>query len=262
MEIRTERVTDLDGCEQCRGIAAQVWGSDAACSTAQMIVHALYGGVVLLAFDGNRPVGFLFSFPARYRGEWVLWSHETGVIPSYLHKGVGTLLKHEQRHIAREIGYSAIAWTFDPLVARNAHFNLNKLGARIAEYKENVYGVDNHDLVNQGVETDRFVAVWKTDASIRADHRSRIDVQSGDNTVLTLHGASPVVQLRAAMAEYVSTQIPWDFSNLIQTDRNAAMSWRNAFRTVAYRLLHDGYQPVAFRSENGTAHYIWGQGEI
>ncbi|GMA61342.1 enolase C-terminal domain-like protein [Alicyclobacillus fastidiosus] len=125
-----------------------------------MFVHATYGGVLLLAHAGRQPVGSLFSFPSLYRGEWVLWSHETAVLPEFLHQGIGYQLKLMQRQIAAEMGYQSIAWTFDPLVSRNAHFNMNKLGASIAEYKVNVYGTMENDLVEQGLPSDRWIAVW------------------------------------------------------------------------------------------------------
>ncbi|WP_051344264.1 hypothetical protein [Alicyclobacillus herbarius] len=161
MDVTIERVFDLAGCEACQRIASSVWGAHVACSTPQMLVHAKYGGVVLLAKVHQDPVGFLFSFPTVYRERLVLWSHETAVLSEWRHAGIGAHLKRTQYQLARELGYPAIAWTYDPLVARNAHFNLNKLGARIEEYLVNAYGVDPSDRINQGLETDRFIAVWE-----------------------------------------------------------------------------------------------------
>ena len=69
-------------------------------------------------------------------------SHITGVLPEYQSHGLGRLLKQHQREwaFARDVGH--ITWTFDPLVARNAHFNLRVLGTRVTEYLVNHYGPD------------------------------------------------------------------------------------------------------------------------
>jgi predicted GNAT superfamily acetyltransferase len=167
MSIVIEQISEISGCKACHEVASRVWGEDAVCSIPQMLVHALYGGVVLLARDdardnnrdGGLPIGFVFSFPALYQGNWVLWSHETAVLPEYLHLGIGTRLKLEQWRIGAQMPFQAVAWTFDPLISRNAHFNLNKLHAQISEYKVNAYGV-MEDLINKSLETDRFIAVW------------------------------------------------------------------------------------------------------
>lgn len=69
------------------------------------------------------------------------------------------MLKQHQREwaFARDVGH--ITWTFDPLVARNAHFNLRVLGARATEYLVDHYGPMD-DGVNRGDETDRIMISW------------------------------------------------------------------------------------------------------
>jgi predicted GNAT superfamily acetyltransferase len=256
MAIRIEQVTTLEGCEQCRRLAAAVWGTDAACSTAQMVVHAAYGGVVLLAYEEDFPVGFLFSFPALYRGETVLWSHETAVLPGYQHKGIGALLKQTQRRLAQELGYSHIVWTFDPLVARNAYFNLCKLGAEVVEYKRNAYGTDEKDLVNQGIETDRFVARWSTAESPTARNHP-VDIPHQRVLALADDGA-PVLDLDGFTTDRAAaTDVPPDFSTLIQRDRISAQAWREQFRRAAEWLLANGYRPVTIQRQADRATYVW-----
>ena len=86
-------------------------------------------------------------------------SHITGVLPGLQSHGLGRVLKQHQREwaFARDVGH--ITWTFDPLVARNAHFNLRVLGARVTEYLVNHYGPMD-DGVNRGDETDRVMVSW------------------------------------------------------------------------------------------------------
>ena len=86
-------------------------------------------------------------------------SHITGVLPGLQSHGLGRVLKQHQRDwaFARDVGH--ITWTFDPLVARNAHFNLRVLGARVTEYLVDHYGPMD-DGVNRGDETDRVMVSW------------------------------------------------------------------------------------------------------
>lgn len=287
MTVYIRKVTSLADCDTARAIAAAVWGSDAACSTPQMSVHANYGGVVLLAYVDDDPVGFLFSFPALYRGEWVLWSHETAVLPEYLHQGIGSALKLYQRRSAAELGYSTIAWTFDPLVSRNAHFNLNKLGANVVEYKVNAYGADENDLVNQGIETDRFIAVWDVNTAAEKQMQAVDDEDAADrqmsaetqeHVVISVSiDAEPMIHIRPSpfrldetsgnglaplsrkRSEQVSgnevfvTRIPLD----LPARRHTRGLWREAFRDAALQLFQSGFAPVQFRRANGYGEYIW-----
>jgi predicted GNAT superfamily acetyltransferase len=235
--------------------------------------------VLLLAENEQKePIGFLFSFPALYQGEWVLWSHETAVLGEYLHKGIGAELKRVQRQMAKDVGYSKIAWTFDPLVSRNAYFNLVKLGATIAEYQQNVYGVDKSDLINRGIETDRFIAVWSTavepeeqtpepvdripGGGVMGDDvvNRPVDVNFIDALTIETNGDPQVhvfpSHLRQAV---VRTYIPTNFGDLVARAPERAHAWRLAFRTVAFALFAQKYRPTAFRFDKdcGTAYYLW-----
>jgi predicted GNAT superfamily acetyltransferase len=234
VRLRLERVTSLEACDLCRGLAAQIWGEGAACSMPQMIVHAQYGGIILLAYDERNPVGFLFSFPALYKGETVLWSHETGVIPDYLHHGIGDQLKRKQRALAAEMGYRHIAWTYDPLIARNAYFNLVKLGATVDDYKINAYGTDASDLINQGIESDRFIAIWPVTPTPQA-------------TLATAAAPTPVM----------TSAIPHDFTTLLTHQPETAKELRMVFRETALRAFAEGLRPTIFRRTENGGTYGW-----
>jgi hypothetical protein len=85
-----------------------------------------------------------------------LHSHIAGVVPAGLGRSVGFALKLHQRAWALRRSVAVIAWTYDPLICRNAYFNLAKLGARPAEYLPNFYGTID-DAINGGTETDRML---------------------------------------------------------------------------------------------------------
>lgn len=143
----------------------QIWGfpEREVVPYHQFLAAAEAGGVVLGAFDGDLMVGFSYAFPAWQDGRLLLWSHMTGVLPAYQGRGLGPLLKWEQRRRALALGYTLIRWTFDPLQAHNAYFNLHKLGALATRYLPECYG-EMGDRVNRGIPSDRLLAEWYLDS--------------------------------------------------------------------------------------------------
>jgi predicted GNAT superfamily acetyltransferase len=121
------------------------------------------GGQILGAFDGQRLVGFTLAMPGLRNGGAYLHSHMTGVLADYRDRGVGRMLKLFQREEALSRDIRLIEWTFDPLEMRNAHFNLNRLGAIARRYVPNMYGITSSPL-HRGLATDRLVAEWYLDS--------------------------------------------------------------------------------------------------
>jgi predicted GNAT superfamily acetyltransferase len=86
------------------------------------------------------------------------------VAKDYQNKGVGARLKWAQRERALRDGRKLIKWTWDPMLARNAHFNLNRLGATVATYLDDFYGVDYGVDERLGLPSDRLSATWEIDS--------------------------------------------------------------------------------------------------
>jgi predicted GNAT superfamily acetyltransferase len=104
-------------------------------------------------------VGVLFGFTALDAGRPYHYSHVTGVARQYQSRGVGFRLKLAQRrHVLRQ-SQELVKWTYDPLQASNAYFNIGKLGAVCRVYKRNLYG-RLEDSLNRGRITDRFEVEW------------------------------------------------------------------------------------------------------
>lgn len=122
------------------------------------------GGFALGAFVGKELVGFVLSVPAFLRGEKAFYSHMTAVRGDYQGTGVGARLKWAQRDRALEYGVKFIKWTFEPVKARNAFFNLEKLGAIVTQYEENFYGVDYSADEKIGLASDRLFAEWRLES--------------------------------------------------------------------------------------------------
>jgi predicted GNAT superfamily acetyltransferase len=129
-----------------------------------LIVTKNAGGFALGAFAGGELVGFVLSVPAFLRGERAFYSHMTAVAGSFQGMGVGAKLKWAQRERALTEGVKFIKWTFEPGKARNAFFNLEKLGAVITEYQRNFYGTDYSVSApgnKIGLDSDRLFAEWR-----------------------------------------------------------------------------------------------------
>lgn len=131
-----------------------------------LIVSRQAGGWTLGGFAGDRMVGFVHHLAAVNGNEVFGYSHMMGVALDYQNKGVGAQLKWAQRERALAEGREFIKWTWEPMRARNAHFNLNRLGVIVEGYSENFYGTDyGSDYAGQihgapDIASDRLFASW------------------------------------------------------------------------------------------------------
>jgi predicted GNAT superfamily acetyltransferase len=151
---------------RCVALQKEIWAEeDIEIEPATLfVVAAETGGQVLGAFDGERMIGFTLAIVGFTNGLVFLHSHMTGVLAEYRDRGVGRALKLFQREEALGRGIRLIVWTFDPLETRNAHFNLNRLGAISRKYFTNLYGFTSSPL-HRGLPTDRLWAEWMLDSA-------------------------------------------------------------------------------------------------
>lgn len=203
----------------------QVWGAATPLinvELARAIGHA--GGYVAAAYVDGQVVGGSIGFLARHRGAAALHSHLTGVLPGVRGTGLGARLKQHQRAWAAEQGLAWVTWTFDPLVRRNARFNLRVLGAAVEEYLVDFYGPID-DAINARGESDRLLVAWSTTNDGRPN-------------------------AAAAAADTVAVPTPEDVVALRRTDRAAADDWRRRLRGELGDRLAAGGRVVSF-SEDG-----------
>jgi predicted GNAT superfamily acetyltransferase len=164
-EIVVRKCETLEEFHACVALQREIWGEDdleVEPATA-FIVASLTGGQVLGAFDGGKLIAYTLAVAGVRNGVPYLHSHMTGVLAKYRDRGVGRLLKLFQREEALGRDIRLIEWTFDPFETRNAHFNLNRLGAICRRYLPNLYGVTTSPL-HRGLATDRLVAEWMLDS--------------------------------------------------------------------------------------------------
>jgi predicted GNAT superfamily acetyltransferase len=161
--IKVMHLFGLQSQELARKVFDRTWamdiGTEITPNLLQAMVHS--GSYLSGAFIDGKIVGASFAFPATNNGLH-LHSHMTAVLDEYRNKGVGHALKIDQWNWAKRNNYSALSWTFDPLVRRNAKLNIVKLGVDISAYYPNFYG-QMPDALNAGDESDRLMVSWRTD---------------------------------------------------------------------------------------------------
>ena len=143
-EITIRECTSLEELADCVDLQREVFQLPEIeiSPVRHFVVTKNAGGFILGAYDGEMLVGFVLSVPAFLRGEKAFYSHMTAVKASHQSYGIGGRLKWAQRTRSLELGVKYVKWTFEPWKARNAYFNLEKLGAIVTEYQPNFYGID------------------------------------------------------------------------------------------------------------------------
>ena len=133
------------------------------------------------------------------------------------------------------MGVETVYWTYDPLVARNANLNFNRLGALPVEYVEDMYGEDTGSLLHSGLGTDRFVVAWP----ITSPEVGRLldrDVQAAP----TRETPPFAVDEEAPGTAWV--EVPPDVGALLHASPDDARDWRLRTRTAFVDLLAAGYR--------------------
>jgi predicted GNAT superfamily acetyltransferase len=246
-------ITDPETLGRFEELQMQIWGmSDREVVPLHQLVAAVSaGGTVLGAFAPDRTlVGFAYAFPAIYEGEPAWHSHMTGVLPEHQGTGLGFKLKCAQREAALAAGIDRIVWTYDPLQAGNARFNLGRLGALARRYHVDYYGVMK-DAINKGLPSDRFEVDWllrspRVTARLAGAPRPPLDpglpwaLESDGNASSALPGA-PRLDLRGAQ---ILVEIPPNLARLKAEDPGTARRWREATRMVFRRYFAQGYCAV------------------
>lgn len=210
-EIKIRECATIREFDACIKLQREVFGlPDLEISPRRhLIVSRQAGGWTLGAFVEDRLVGFVHHLVALQGDEVAGYSHMMAVAVDYQNKGLGAQLKWAQRERALTEGRKFIKWTWEPMRARNAHFNLNRLGAIVEAYAENFYGTDYlPDQVGQGeaargIDSDRLFASWHL---------------GGDRVAELAQGRQP----RAWGPPAQTIEIPTDWVAMLREDVNLA----------------------------------------
>jgi predicted GNAT superfamily acetyltransferase len=244
-EINIREVSTIDEYDACIRLQSTVFGlPDLEISPRRhLIVSRMAGGWTLGAFIEGELVGFVHHLAAVRGDEIFGYSHMMAVAAEYQNLGIGAGLKWAQRARALAEGRTFIKWTFEPMRARNAHFNLNRLGVVVREYAVNFYGTDYATNPAEkaagisGMDSDRLFASWELN-SARVEAFAR-----------GLEFPLPPAERRI--------EIPPDFSWLLKTDPRAAKRSALRVREEFLQALSDGFVCRAFARDSQRPRYLF-----
>lgn len=251
--VRIETVEEPSRLRSVAELFASLWGSEPgqeplAADMMRALAHA--GGAVHVAYDVTgtahgpdraRPLGAavaVFGSPgSRSAYSLIAAAARPG-------EGVGYALKLAQRTWALEHGTTSLTWTFDPLVSRNARFNLVKLGALAREYVVDFYG-PLADGTNDGDETDRLTVTWVLDSARTTDaangRYAHVDGPGARNGLASAPDGGP---LTVTDSSGLWCRVPTDIVSMRHADPGLAARWRTAVRDVFVPALEEGFVAV------------------
>lgn len=208
-----------------------------------LIVTKSAGGFTLGAFAGNKLVGFVLSVPGFGSDERFFYSHMTAVAAEFQNHGVGAKLKWAQRERSLQENIKFIKWTFQPIQARNAFFNLERLGAIIKTYALNFYGTDYSTAHNEngriGLDSDRLFCEWNLESEKVVALSDGEEFEESGEVVKTI-------------------EIPNDWNDLVKQNSEKAVAEQRRVKTefqnaFAENLICKGFE----RAENSPKYLLY-----
>ena len=250
----------------------EVWGAEFhdLVPAALLRVVGYVGGIAAGAFtDAGELAGFIFGVSGIRDGRLVHWSDTLAVRERYRDCGLGESLKRFQRDHLLPLGIERVYWTFDPLESRNAHLNLNRLGASAGEYVRDFYGATGSTL-HEGIGTDRLVVQWELGAprvvALMEERAATRTPCTGEDVPLVndvregaagLKSGEPLLHLDAPR---VRVAIPAGIQQLKSRSPEAAREWRRVTRLAFESYFARGYVARALVRRGAWSEYLLERG--
>lgn len=233
--VTVRELTGIGELNETVDLLSDIWGRTGNPPVTPELLRAFSkaGNYIGGAFEGDKLVGATIAFhstPERHS----LHSHIAGVTPGLIGRSVGFAMKLHQRAWALDRGIRIIEWTYDPLVARNAYFNIVKLGGVPVEYLRNFYGVMS-DVINGDDETDRLLVRWVLD----------------DPAVISAAATGRIPAAELGRPGRVTVAVPADIEVMRLEEPELAHEWRVRVRERLTELLGDGGRIVGFDRVQG-----------
>lgn len=252
-------LTSLADFTACVALQRTIWG-DAfdVVGTAILQISAHLGGIVAGAFDEDeRLCGFVFGLTGLDDDDNVVhWSHMLAVRLELRDAGVGRHLKEYQRRELARRKIGCMYWTFDPLIAKNAHFNLNVLGARVVRFAPDMYG-NTGSALHHGLATDRLVVACDTTAPPRNGPIMFDDIDAHTPVLSVEHSNSGAPPPDIASAPRLRLEIPTDFAQLLADSPSEARTWHTATRERFQWALANHFSVTGLRRDPKTARSFY-----
>ncbi len=249
--VTLQALTSLDDADRIIHVMRETWGDHELFPKELLRAIAESGNIPWGAFDGDEMVGYVLGWAGVDPEDGLhVHSHMLAALPGRRHGGVGFALKLAQRAMALDQGIRLVRWTFDPLVARNAHFNVAKLGAHCDRFHRNFYG-EMGDRLNAGDRSDRLVVRWDLDRE-----PGSWPFPDGES-IVALRAAGPADLPRPERGEEPATDaeggvrvgVPRDYAAVRELDPELAAAWRDATGEVLSQCFTMGLRVVAFDAD-------------
>lgn len=253
--VQIRELSELADLQRFCALVDEIWhpkpgNEPVTAEFLRALAHA--GNYVAGAFLGDGLVGASVGFFASPAAR-AMHSHLAGVSSRLLGQHIGFALKLHQRAWALSRGVTSITWTFDPLVSRNAYFNIAKLAARPIEYLPDFYGAMEDDI-NSGDDSDRLLVHWPLAGDSVVTASQGVSSGAGDlraaGAVVALDcdrsGFPAIVHADDSAAPTVLVGVPQDIETTRRDNREAARQWRHAMRQVLGGLLANGGRVTGF----------------
>ncbi|MDP9330211.1 MAG: hypothetical protein M3P11_06205 [Actinomycetota bacterium] len=237
---------DADGIA---GVMRATWGQDEPMPREMVIALAEAGNVPYGAIAGDSLVGYVLGWAGVSADDGLhVHSHQLATLSGTQNRGVGYALKLAQRAQALDAGITLVRWTFDPLVSRNAWFNLVKLGAVADRFLPNFYGAMS-DEINAGERSDRLLVRWDLDRfagePVLSEGRQVLG-RSGDD----LDEPAPMEVRAPDGADAALISIPRDYHEIRAHAPSLASSWRAATGEAFTACFQAGYIVSGFTKDS------------
>src|SRR5713226_500636 len=240
-EVVIRECVSVEDFQQCIDLERAVWKDDdiGIMPIRLYMISKACNAPTIGAFESSgRLVGFVHTMIALMDKHVVYHSHLAAVMEDLRHQDIGFRMKLAQRQHAMKAGVPLIIWTFDPLQSRNAHLNINKLGAVIRRYEVNYYSEGLSTVFDSDVPSDRIFAEWWV---------------SSPHVESVLAGNRPRVE---APAE--SVLIPEDINSVRAHSVQEHLKWRLRVREDFRGKLAGGLIVRGFERASGTSRYLLG----
>lgn len=247
--VRLRPLATIEDADRILDVMIATWGNQQLVPREMILALAESGNTPYGAFDGEDLVGYVLGWTGVDPHDGLHGhSHMLATLPGRRHRGVGYALKLAQRAQCLEQGIGLVRWTFDPLISRNAHFNLTKLGAMADRFLPNFYG-DMADLLNAGERSDRLVVRWDLErepADLPGLARFfEVLGRAGDDLAMP----APT-DVRPPEGDAAAVRIPREYHELRGRDRGLADAWREASARAFAVCLDAGLIATAFTPDS------------
>ena len=250
MQLRP--LTTIEDADRILDVMIATWGNHQLLPREMIRALGHSGNTPYGAFDGDQMIGYVLGWTGVEPDDGLhVHSHMLATLPDRRHRGVGMALKMAQRAQCLEQGIMLVRWTFDPLLSRNAHFNLTKLGAIADRFLPNFYG-EMTDTLNAGERSDRLMVRWDLEREpVESTVAPGVEVLGREGDDPSLPEPSRVHDVGEGVA---LIRIPREYHDLRERDRSLARAWREATSAAFTACFDAGLVATGF---TGDSTYVF-----